>query len=131
MSLIPANTWVVVADGRDVRLLHNVGSETDLKLHQAPKPSLDENDSGPSGAQPPDNDTDEAVFVKKLANWINKQALTHKFEHLVLVADATSLGEIRPQLHKEVQSRLIAEIAKDWTNMPLADIEKALDARRI
>ena len=131
MSLIPANTWVVVADGRDVRVLRNVGTETDLKLHQAPPPALDEADTGPSGAQPPDSDTDEAAFVKKVAHWINKQALTHKFEHLVLVADASSLGEIRPQLHKEVQSRLIAEIAKDWTNMPLADIEKALDAKRI
>lgn len=131
MSLIPANTWVVVADGREVRLLQNVGTESDLKLHQAEAPSLDETNTGPSGAQPPDNDTEEAVFVKKVANWLNKQALTHKFEHLVLVADASSLGEIRPQLHKEVQSRLIAEISKVWTNMPVADIEKALDAKRI
>lgn len=131
MSLIPARTWVVVADGRTVRLLNNVGSETALKLHQEPAPSLENNDAGPSGAQPRDNDTGEAVFVKQLADWLNRQALANRFEHLVLVTDASTLGEIRPQLHKEVQARTLAEIAKDWTNMPLADIEKALDALRI
>lgn len=131
MSLIPPGTWVVVANGRSVRVLRNVGTETHLKLHQDPTPALDTENVGPSGQQPKENDTGEAAFVKLLADWLNRQALAHRFERLVLVADSVSLGEIRPQLHKELQARLHAEIAKDWTNMPLDDIEKALNAQRI
>jgi len=131
MSLIAPDTWIIVANGRSVRVLRNVGSETALKLHQEPTPELDPTASGPSGSQPKEDDRLESAFVKLLAGWINRQALAHRFEALVLVADATSLGEIRPQLHKEVASRLKAEIAKDWTNMPLEAIEQALDAQRI
>lgn len=34
----------------------------------------------------------------------------------------------RQLLHKEVQARLLGDIAKDLTNAPLADIQKALAA---
>lgn len=114
-----------------MRVLRNVGSETALKLHQEPTPELDPTASGPSGSQPQEDDRLESTFVKLLARWINRQALAHRFEELVLVADATSLGGIRPLLHKEVVARLKAEIPKDWTNMPLDAIEQALDAQRI
>ena len=40
----------------------------------------------------------------------------------------STLGRIRPLLHKEVQARLLGDIAKDLTNAPLADIQKALAA---
>ena len=131
MSLIPQDTWVVVADGRSVRVLRNVGTEIHLKLHEEPAPSLDVEGAGPSGHQPKDNDTAEATYVKQLAHWINYQALTHRFEHIVLVADSSSLGEIRPQLHKEVLARMQAEIAKDWAHMSLDAIEKALAHQHI
>ncbi|MEO7917446.1 MAG: host attachment protein, partial [Dokdonella sp.] len=45
---------------------------------------------------------------------------------LVIVADPTTLGRVRPQLHKEAEQRLVAEIGKTFTNAPLEDIEKAL-----
>ena len=47
----------------------------------------------------------------------------------MLIADPTTLGRIRPLLHKEVQQRLIAEIGKTLTNAPLEDIERALKAQ--
>ena len=45
---------------------------------------------------------------------------------LILIADPQTLGEMRPSLHKEVQSRLISEIAKTLTKASVADIQKAL-----
>ncbi len=59
---------------------------------------------------------------------LNEDALNNRYAHLVLVADPTTLGRIRPLLHKEVQARLLGDIAKDLTNAPLADIQKALAA---
>ena len=44
----------------------------------------------------------------------------------MLFADPTSLGRLRQQLHKEAQARLIADVAKDFTNSPVEEIEGAL-----
>ena len=132
MSMIPNDTLVVVADGRSARLFRNVGDESALKLHQADTmdPS-DAMDAGPSGSQPRDNDVGEAAFAKVLADRINASALRNGFAHIVLAADPTTLGEIRPQLHKTVNQRMLAEVAKDWTNTPLEQIERALHALRV
>ncbi|RZA21949.1 MAG: host attachment protein [Lysobacteraceae bacterium] len=132
MSMIPKDTLVVVADGRAARLFRNMGDEAGLKLHQVD--ALDPSDAlndGPSGSQPQDADIGEAAFAKMLATRINASALRNGFEHLLLAADPSTLGELRPQLHKETQARVLAEIAKDWTNTPLEQIERALHDLRI
>lgn len=132
MSMIPHNTLVVVADGRAARLFRNHGDESALKLHQTETmDTSDALDAGQSGSQPRDNDVGEAAFVKVLAERINRSALRNGFEHIVIVADPSTLGEIRPQLHKEVGARMIAEVAKDWTNTPLEQIEAALHGLRV
>ena len=132
MSMIPAETLIVVADGRAARLFRNKGDESRVRLHQDVMFDTDDaRDSTPSGSQPKDNDVGEAAFAKMLAERINHAALKHRFDHLVLVADPTTLGEIRPQLHKEVNGRMLAEVSKDWTNMPVDKIEHALTELRI
>ncbi len=130
MQRIPTATWVLIADGTEARLLANVGTAVDVSLKQERMlgPSnLD--DDGPSGHRPPESDgqsTDEATFAKQLARWLNAAALNDEFEHLVLMADPQTLGQIRPQLHAETRRRLIREVAKTMTKSPLQDIEKAL-----
>ena len=128
MLLLKPNTWIVVANGGTVRLLRNAGNATDVKLREEDTPRLDDADVGPHGSQPQSSDIPEAIFNRQLALWLNNQALNHGFDHLVLVADPTSIGELRPQLHKEVTDRLQAEVVKDWTNLDIAGIEKALAA---
>ena len=45
----------------------------------------------------------ERVFFHK---WqVNEAALKQQYEHLVLVADPTTLGRVRPLLHKEAMQR--------------------------
>jgi len=44
------------------------------------------------------------------------------------VADPITLGRIRPLLHKETQARLLDDLAKNFTNAPLEDIQRALAA---
>lgn len=132
MSMIPHDTLVVVADGGAARLFRNAGDEAAIKLRQVE--TLDQADAageGPSGSQPQDTDVGEAAFARMLAARLNAAALRQGFGHLVLVADPTTLGELRPQLHKEVAARTLAEIAKDWTNTPLEQIERALHELRI
>lgn len=130
MDRIPAGAMVVVADGEGARVFRNVGTAVSLSLKQQDLLTVQNvNDEGPSGSAPPEQtaqQTDEATFAKQLAHRLNHGALTNAYAHLVLVADPQTLGQIRPQLHKETVSRMLRELAKDLTNSPLQDIERAL-----
>lgn len=130
MDKIPAGTWVVVADGEGARVFRNTGDANRLSLHQEDVlEAMNINDEGPSGVAPPEQtgqQTDEATFAKQLANRLNAGALANDYEHLVLVADPQTLGQMRPLLHKETLQRQVGELAKTLTNAPLADIERAL-----
>ncbi len=134
MQKIPTGTWVVVADGVHARLFHNVGKQGVLQLKQdelMQPDSVDEQGQGPSGHRPPEaspEQTDEATFAKQLAHRLNAAALKQEYEHLFLVADPATLGEIRPQLHAETSRRITGELAKTLTNSTLEDIEKILVA---
>lgn len=130
MTLVPTDTLVVVADGTGARVFRNRGDERSPSLQQVEllEPMILDDD-GPSGSMPGESSAsqiDEATFAKQLAQALNQAALKQQFEHLVLMADPATLGRIRPQLHKEVQQRLLTEIAKTMTNSPLGDIERAL-----
>ncbi len=132
MNKIPADALVVVADGTGARIFRNVGTDHELSLKQQEQlTQQDFNDDGPSGSAPPEQSfrqSDEATFAKHLSNRLNHGALTNAYAHLVLVADPQTLGQMRPQLHKETLERLHGELAKTLTNSPLADIERALGA---
>lgn len=130
MKKIPAGTWIMVADGEEARLFRNAGTAHQLSLKQVkllrPK---DLADDGPSGHRPPEQDdqsTDEATFAKQLSNRLNAAALKDEYQDLVLIADPQTLGQMRPQLHKETERRIVKEIAKTLTNASLEDIQKAV-----
>ncbi len=132
MTLVPADTLVVVADGTGARVFRNRGDERAPALHQFDMMELmNMDDDGPSGSMPHEStasQVDEATFAKQLALALNEGALKQQYDGLVLIADPGTLGRMRPLLHKEVQQRLIAEIGKTLTNSPLEDIERALRA---
>ena len=134
MHKIPTGAWVVVADGTQARFFQNVGKQDALRLKQDDviKPDVvDEQGQGPSGHRPPEESpeqTDEATFAKQLAHRLNAAALKQEYEHLFLIADPKTLGEIRPQLHAETTKRITGELAKTLTNSTLDEIEKILKA---
>jgi protein required for attachment to host cells len=135
MQQIPEGTLVVVADGGSARVFTNVGNGRTLQLKQHEELQIQDisaqgvSGQGPSGAVPKDmsiSQLNEATFAKQLAQQLNDDALNNRYSHLILIADPKTLGHIRPQLHKEVESRLLRDIAKDLTNAPLEDIQRAL-----
>ena len=132
MERIPEGALVVVADGEGARVFRNEGDGKALALRQyALLELMNSDDDGPAGSMPGEStgkQIDEATFAKQLADALNKAALKQMYAHLVLVADPTTLGRVRPLLHKEVQQRLLGEVAKTLTNAPLEDIERSLQA---
>ena len=130
MDKIPADAMVVVADGESARVFRNVGADGALSLQQQELVTAQNvDDDGPSGSAPSEQSpqqTDEATFAKQLAHRLNHGALTNAYAHLVLVADPQTLGQMRPQLHKETLQRMHGELAKTFTNSTVHDIERAL-----
>lgn len=130
--MIPSEALVVVADGGGARLFRNKGDERALALHQVElRELMNMDDDGPAGSMPGEStgqQIDEATFAKQLALALNEGALKHQYEALVLIADPTTLGRMRPLLHKEVVARTVTELAKTLTNAPLEQIEQALRA---
>ena len=130
MAKIPAQSMIVVGTGEGARLFRNAGDERDINLkfirNLEPGNLADE---GPSGKSPPDQsdkESMEATFSKQLAAHLYKFAHSGEAEHIVLVLDPDTMGEVRPLLHKEVKDRLVLEMTKSLTNNPVEDIEKSI-----
>jgi protein required for attachment to host cells len=128
---IPHNALVVVADGTGARFFRNTGHDYKVLLEAEgafnPANLLDD---GPAGHRPPESskqETDEATFAKQLAKELYRRAHSGDFAALVLIADPQTLGQIRPSLCKDAQSRLVSEMAKTLTNASIADIQKSLN----
>jgi len=68
-------------------------------------------------------------FAHEAAEMLKKKALANAFDKLIVVAPPRTLGELRKHYHKEVESRIAGEVAKDLTNMPVTEIEKILQAQ--
>lgn len=143
---IAHNTFVVVADGQKMLLLRNEGDEEHPKLEVV---RLRENDNPPTREQGSDapgrsfstagtarsgyQETDfhqmeEDRFAIETAEILNKQALANRFDRLIVVAPPRTLGELRKHYHKEVEARLVGEIAKDLTGHPIDRIEELVMA---
>ena len=127
---IPNGALVVVADGAGARFFRNTGQDNKVSLTAdgefEPANVLDTGASGMRPSESSPKETDEATFAKQLANELYRRAHSGDFSALVLIADPQTMGQIRPSLHKEVQVRLISEIAKTFTNASINDIQKAL-----
>lgn len=130
MDKIPANAYIVVADGHSARTFRNTGDGGSVSLKQidtlTPKHLSDDSPSGSQPIESSPKQAEEATFAKQLARYINKRALDNTFDHLVLIADPHTLGEMRPQLHKETVAKLVGELGKTLTNASQDDIAKSL-----
>lgn len=144
-------TWVLIADGEKALVLENQTDHEDPYLTVLDK---EEQENPPDREQSANRrgrfqdgvgvhrsaveDTDwhqlaKDRFADDLAEMLYKKAHRGAFREIVLVAAPGVLGELRDKLHKEVSSRVIAEVPKTLTNHGLDDIETIvkgeLDAR--
>ena len=141
---LPNNTLVLVADGRKMLFLRNHGdaAQIDLRVEayraQDNPPNRDQASDAPgrsfasvgsrrSAMEEADfHQIEEDRFAGEAADLLRDRALGGDFEKLVVVAPPHTLGELRKHYHKEVSSRIIDEINKDFTGRPIDEIEAAL-----
>lgn len=141
---IPHNSVILVADGRKSLFFRNEGNAGALNLavlerETHPNPAHHEQASDLAGQSTKTADgrggsmgevdfhqQEEDRFAAETAGMLKERALGNDYDHLVVVAPARTLGELRKHYHKEVEKRLVAELPKDLVNMPVPEIEKIL-----
>ena len=72
------------------------------------------------------HDIEEHRFAQRVAAAMERLVRERKTKALVVAAPPRTLAELRQSFHADVKSRIIAEIDKDLTKHPMAEIEKHL-----
>ncbi|AMK18605.1 MULTISPECIES: host attachment family protein [Sphingobium] len=141
---IDHGAMVLVADGRKMLVFRNKGDRTNPNLEaetvkvqdnpydrdqasDAPGRAFNSVGSRRSAMEQTDfHELEETRFAAEAADLLKRGALSNDYEKLIVVAPPTALGEMRKRYHKEVQSRLVGEIAKDLANHPVPEIERII-----
>lgn len=137
-------TWVLVADGEKALFLRNGGDaqypDLDVvrKIEEENPPTREQGsdrpgryNDGPTVHRSAVDDTDwhklaKERFADEIAEQLYRLAHRGDFDEIILVAPPPVLGNMRKKLHKAVTERVIAEVPKTLTNLPVADIETML-----
>ncbi|MCS3446049.1 MULTISPECIES: baeRF12 domain-containing protein [Bradyrhizobium] len=126
--ILPAGTTVAVADGETFRMFHNTGVKPGVHLVEitAAPPAHLHAGSGArhhtGSANPDGRRFIEEDFAAATAAFLNKLSMDGTIEHLVVVSDPRTLGEMRKHFHHDLRSKIIGELAKDFGRRPLSDI---------
>lgn len=136
-------TWVLIADGAQARVLEHNGPGKALtqvegldwsieplqaKDINSDKPGRSHTSVGRSGVESKDPVAHrETEFVKSVAAMLDKKAQQGHFDRLVIVAAPIALGDIRKAISASVQKAVVAELNKDLTNLPTAQLNEHLD----
>ncbi len=130
--LIPHGTLVAVADGATLKLFVNKAKEPaiDLVLHEHPEIASTNAGSGlrhHHEASNPDADRKaEDGFAAGVAASLNRMALDGSVEHLFVIADPRTLGELRKHYHTALRGKIIGESSRDLTAHSAEDIAKCI-----
>jgi protein required for attachment to host cells len=65
-------------------------------------------------------------FAERVASAMEQLVHKEGVKVIIIVAPPRTLADLRHALHADVKSRITAEIDKDLTKHPIADIEKHL-----
>lgn len=139
---VPNNALVLVTDGRKTLFFRNEGDQNQIDLRteafeerddahsdrdlKTDAPGATQASAGTSRSTYEETDfkqLEEDRWAKSAAEEVNRRALAHDFDHLVIIAPPKTLGELRKKLHKEATRRVICEIDKEMTGRPIPEIE--------
>lgn len=131
---IPHDAHVAIANGEKFLLMRNTGQpfapklekvdELDLLLTNFSAGVRHQDTAGSRGSI----DIDELAHGAAIAGWLNERALKGELGEIVVAADPRTLGQIRQHYHKETEARVVGEVSKDLTNLPLPEVERVLAA---
>lgn len=144
MADIAPGTWIVVADSEKALFLENIGEADHPHLKVRRKEVQDNPPDREQAADRPGWQQESRAFGKSsyaetdfhelakdrfasdLADLLYARAHAGAFERLVIVAAPDVLGALRKEMHREVSDRVVAEVPKLLTGVPIDDLERRL-----
>jgi protein required for attachment to host cells len=144
---MPNTTWVLIADGARARILAQekpfealrpaleeeeiTGSTAQSKEIGSDRPGRSFDSSGLGGrhAMAPPTDPQryaKFAFARELVERLEEALHGGRFQHLVLVAAPKTLGDLRELLPAPVKAKVVAELDKDLTHVPVRDLPRHL-----
>ena len=141
---IPTGALVLVGDGRKALFLRNRGNSQNVKLvtervlEQDNPATHKQGSDRPGRAHGTDGNARSAMeetdwhqlaedrFADEIADALYRMAHTQQFDELVVVAPPKVLGILRGAWHKEVSSRIVAEVPKDLTTHSIPEVSQLL-----
>jgi protein required for attachment to host cells len=138
-------TWILIANSNQARVLQNTGTGKGLtqvdgmvwgieplsaqEIVTDRPGSFAAGGTGRSAMEPRTDPVEhrETQFVKSIASKLDSHLQSGKFDRLIVVAAPAALGDIRKAFTPAVQKAVIAEVSKDLTNMPTAELHKHID----
>lgn len=113
--------WVLVADAHTARIFKRHGDG--LEYIAGMKPTF--HYKSPANDQAHDGKA-EAGFAHEIALWLDHAVRDGDYDRLVMIAAPRMLGDLRKCLSERVQNRVVAEVDKDLTKMPEAELKSEL-----
>ena len=130
---IPHNALVALANGEKFVVMRNAGRPLEPRLERVADLDLELTNfsagvrhQDPAGQRNGSTDIDELAHGAAIAGWLNDRALQGELDDVVIAADSKTLGQIRQHCHKELERRIVGEVAKDLVNSPLKTVEQVL-----
>lgn len=134
-------TWILIADGAQGRVLENTGPGKGLKQVEGlqwsneplrAKDILSDRPGSGSGGGSMASRNDpveqrEQEFVKSLAAELDQHHQRGAFDRLIIAAAPIALGDIRKAISPAVKKTIVAELNKDLTNLPTAQLDQHFD----
>ena len=139
---IPHDAFIFVGDGRKALFLRNEGDEkfpslkTERVFADENPPTHDQGADRPTvafahagshrrvGIEQTDwHRLEEHRFVERVASALEKLVRSRHVPALVIVAPPQTLADLRRDFHADVKKLIVAEIGKDLTKHPVAEIQ--------
>ncbi|MEL6751591.1 MAG: host attachment family protein [Pseudomonadota bacterium] len=142
------DTWVIVADSEKALFLRNEGDdehpnlEVIREMEQDNPPNREQaanrrgrvgNGGASMGHRSAVEDTDwhqmnKEQFAKDISEKLYELAHRGKFDKIIIAAAPLVLGEMRKEMHVAVTDKVVGELDKNLTNLPIHEIEEHLQA---
>jgi protein required for attachment to host cells len=143
--IIPHEAVVFIGDGRKALFLRNEGNPAELNL-KTEEVFADENPptreqgtdrpgrlSKPTGqraaVEPTDwHDIEEHRFARRVVAAMEQLVRERDVKAIVVVAPPRALANLRDAFHADVKARIVGELPKDLTQLPVGEIAQHLAA---
>lgn len=130
---LPSKAHVAVVDGENFKLFRNLGQAFEPRLAHESRPQLDTTNFS-AGVRHQDHigrelgrtQLAELAHGAAVSEWLNARCIAGEIDHVLIIADPKTIGEMRHHYHAKLQEKLVGEITKTLTQEPTERIEEAI-----